>query len=150
MVWDYAEANILSDIGWSGACEWVVKVIEHIASCGLTPGTTAVSSATSNPLPDGSADALVSDPPYYAAIPYADLSDFFYSWLRRSIGELHGDLFTPELTPKDEECVQLSHRAAMYRNKDATWFEVTMAKACAEGRRVTKSSGISSTVSATS
>ena len=85
----------------------------------------------------------VSDPPYYAAIPYADLPDFFYSWLKRSVGHLHPDLFGAPLSPKDEECVSLSHRAAMYRHKDGPWFEQTMAKACAESRRIAKPSGIS-------
>ena len=80
---------------------------------------------------------------YDAAIPYADLSDFFYSWLKRSLDNVHVDLLRQDLTPKDDECVQLSHRAAMYRYKDAAWFEETMTKACAENRRVTKPSGIS-------
>jgi adenine-specific DNA methylase len=142
MVWDYAEANILSDIGWSGACEWVEKAVEHTASCHLQQGTATTASATSHPLPDDASDAVVTDPPYYAAIPYADLSDFFYSWLRRSVGEGHAELFKTELAPKDEECVSLSHRAAMYRNKDAAWFEGMMTKACAECRRIVKPSGV--------
>ena len=85
----------------------------------------------------------MTDPPYYAAIPYADLSDFFYSWLKRSVGHLYPDLFGAELSPKDDECVSLSHRAAMYRHKDGPWFEQTMTKACAESRRIAKPSGIS-------
>jgi len=142
MVWDFAEANILSEIGWTGACEWVLRVIEHNARSHLTPGSSTVASATAHPLPDDSADAIVTDPPYYAAIPYADLSDFFYSWLQRSVGEIHTQLFDLPLTPKDDECVSLSHRAAMYRQKDAAWFEKMMAKACSECRRVAKPLGI--------
>jgi putative DNA methylase len=142
MVWDFAEANILSSVGWSGACEWVQKVIEHNASSDLPVGNATIASATAHPLPDDTADAVVTDPPYYAAIPYADLSDFFYSWLRRSVGAIHGDLFRNPLAPKDDECVQLSHRAAMYRQKDAAWFEHMMTQACAESRRITKPQGI--------
>lgn len=142
MVWDFAEANILSDIGWSGACEWVEKAIENNAAADLSAGTAVVASATAHPLPDDTLDAVVTDPPYYAAIPYADLSDFFYSWLKRSVGDIHRDLFSDDLAPKELECVQLSHRAAMYRNKDAAWFESMMTKACAEARRMAKASGV--------
>lgn len=143
MLWDFAEANVLADVGWTGACDWVQKVIEHNVSCSLPVGTAVSASATAHPLPDDTVDALITDPPYYAAIPYADLSDFFYSWLRRSIGTIHKDLLSADLTPKADECVQLSHRASMYRNKDASWFEGMMTKACAEGRRIVKPPGVS-------
>jgi putative DNA methylase len=143
MVWDFAEANILSDIGWTGACEWVQRVLERDLGDPMRPGSTTRASATEQPLPDDFADAVITDPPYYAAIPYADLSDFFYSWFKRSIGGDYPDLLSDPLSPKDDECVQLSHRAAMYRHKDAKWFEETMTRACAENRRVTKPSGIS-------
>ena len=142
MVWDFAEANILADIGWAGACQWVGKVLDHNARSGLTAGTAALASATAHPLPNDTVDAVVTDPPYYAAIPYADLSDFFYSWLRRSVGDIHPDLFRGSATPKEDECVQLSHRAAMYRNKDAAWFEAMMAKACGEARRIARPEGV--------
>jgi adenine-specific DNA methylase len=143
MVWDFAEANILSDVGWPGACGWVTKVIDHNVAPQLPSGHAQCASATAHPLPDNAVDAVITDPPYYAAIPYADLSDFFYSWLKRTVGEIHRDLFSSPLAPKDEECVQLSHRAAMYRQKDAAWFEKTMTQACTEARRITKPQGIS-------
>ena len=143
MIWDFAEVNLLSDNGWNGATEWVLRVIEATADARLPVGTAAIASATNHPLPDDTVDAVVTDPPYYAAIPYADLSDFFYSWLKRSVGHLHQDLFGSALTPKEDECVSLSHRAAMYRHKDALWFERTMAEACAESRRIAKPSAIS-------
>src|SRR5947209_12483345 len=101
-------------------------------------GTSCQASATAQSISDDTVDAVVTDPPYYAAIPYADLSDFFYSWLKGSVGHLHADLFRTELSPKDDECVSLSHRAAMYRHKDSEWFEQTMARACTECRRIAK------------
>ena len=142
MVWDFAEANILADIGWVGACRWVERVLDHNARSRLTGGTAALASATAHPLPNDTADAVITDPPYYAAIPYADLSDFFYSWLQRSVGEIYPELFCGSATPKADECVQLSHRAAMYRNKDGPWFEAMMAKACGHARRIAKPEGV--------
>lgn len=142
MVWDFAEVNPLSDTGWTGATEWVRRVIDENAKSMLKPGTAVQVSALHQALPTDSADATFTDPPYYAAIPYADLSDFFYGWLQRSIGNVQGELFAKPLAPKDEECVALSHRAAMYRHKDPKWFEDRMTEACAESRRVTKPSGI--------
>jgi adenine-specific DNA methylase len=76
MVWDFAEANILADVGWVGACGCVLKVIANNALCSLPIGTAESASATAHLLPDDTVDAFVTDPPYYAAIPYADLSDF--------------------------------------------------------------------------
>ena len=142
MVWDFTEINPLSDTGWNGACEWVRRVLEATSQAALSPGTAMQASALHQSLPTDSADATITDPPYYSAIPYADLSDFFYGWLKRSVGSVHQELFNSEMAPKDEECVALSHRAAMYRQKDAAWFEARMAEACADSRRVTKPSGI--------
>ena len=53
-------------------------------------------------------NAIITDPPYYDAIPYADLSDFFYVWFRRSIGDQFPDVFAEVLTPKSDELVQHS------------------------------------------
>ena len=142
MVWDFAEVNPLAPTGWEGACDWVYRVLEATDKAHLSPGLVEQASATTHPLPNDSADAVITDPPYYAAIPYADLSDYFYSWLKKSLGSVHPQLFSEELSPKSEECVSLSHRAAMYRHKDSAWFEQTMTKACEECRRVNKPTGI--------
>ena len=140
MVWDFCEINPVggSSGDFNGALDWVLRVIEKEAGSNLSSGQVGMSSATRHPLPDDSAEAIITDPPYYAAIPYADLSDYFYSWLKRSLGDVHPDLFASALAPKDEELVQLSHRAAMYRNKNAAWFEEMMEKACLDARRIAK------------
>lgn len=144
MVWDFCEISPLADASGNldGALDWVVRVIEHETEAKYSAGSAAQFSATSNPLPDDSVAAVITDPPYYSAIPYADLSDFFYSWLARSLGRVHPDLFRQDRSPKDDECVSLSHRAAMYRHKDSKWFEEMMHKACLESRRVTKPTGV--------
>lgn len=141
MVWDFAEANTFceSSGAFLGGVDWICRVLEQPIT---TVGHVEQASATEHPLPEDSADLVFTDPPYYAAIPYADLSDFFYSWLRRALIDVHPDLFRAELTPKERECVSLSHRAAMYRNKDAAWFESMMTDACREARRVDKPGGI--------
>ena len=77
-------------------------------------------------MPTDSAQAIVTDPPYYAAIPYADLSDFFFVLAEAKPGWASRDLLKPQLTEKKQELVSLSHRAAMYREKDNQWFEQQM------------------------
>ena len=108
MVWDFAETNPLSGVGWPGAIEWVRRVLEANADSHSRAGNAVQASALEHPLPDDAADATITDPPYYAAIPYADLSDFFYGWLKRTLGETHKDLFATDLAPKEDECVSLS------------------------------------------
>jgi adenine-specific DNA methylase len=141
MVWDYAEANTFSEASGAflGGVDWISRVLEQPLA---NVGQAEQASATEHPLPDDVADTIFTDPPYYAAIPYADLSDFFYSWLQRTVASVHPDLFGEELSPKEKECVSLSHRAAMYRYKDSAWFERMMTESCREARRVVRPSGI--------
>jgi adenine-specific DNA methylase len=61
--------------------------------------------ATKLPWPDNYFDAVLTDPPYYDNVPYSDLSDFFYVWLKRTLGDLYPELFATPLTPKSEEIV---------------------------------------------
>lgn len=147
MVWDFCEVNPFSGSGgdWGTALDWVVRVLDTTAAAmRRAPGTGHVeqASATKHPLPDDSVAAVFTDPPYYAAVPYADLSDFFYSWLKRTLGRQYPELFAAPLSPKDDELVSLSHRAAMYRNKDGAWFEDMMGRACSEASRICQPSGV--------
>jgi hypothetical protein len=90
-----------------------------------------------------------TDPPYYDAIPYADLSDFFYVWYRRYLPEhVTADPFDPEnrLTPKTLEAVYDETKVVGDRFKDRKFFEDTMAEAFFEGKRVTRPDGIASVV----
>jgi adenine-specific DNA methylase len=141
---DYVEINPLSGStgDWSSATQWVLRVCEEVAAAHVRPGQALKASARSLPFPDDIADLVFTDPPYYAAVPYADLSDFFYIWLKRSLGSVDPDLFQGDLSPKDEELVSLAHRAAMYREKDGPWFQERMREACIEARRVAKPGSI--------
>jgi|HubBroStandDraft_6_1064221.scaffolds.fasta_scaffold00172_9 putative DNA methylase len=141
--WEFAEMSpcIDSGSGWATSIEYTLKVGEHERGISAE-GHVECASATAHPLPDESAQAVITDPPYYAAIPYADLSDFFYAWLKRSLAGHHKDLLSSPLTEKRRELVSLAHRAAMYREKDNKWFESEMSVACGEARRICVPEGL--------
>jgi putative DNA methylase len=106
MVWDYFESNPFSGStgDWLNAIDYVCKVIEHCSTID-NPATVLQSSSTSISYKDDFFDAVFTDPPYYDNVPYSDLSDFFYVWLKRTVGHLYPDLFSTPLTPKAEEAI---------------------------------------------
>jgi adenine-specific DNA methylase len=100
--WDH------SKMLWSWSLEKVLDALEEIIQ--LLPSRTGDVSvycgdAASIPLPDKSVDCIVVDPPYYENVMYSEVSDFFYVWLKRLIGDLYPEAFQYELTPKEEEAV---------------------------------------------
>jgi putative DNA methylase len=72
---------------------------------------------------------ISTDPPYYDNVPYADLSDFFYIWLRRSLSEIYPDLFSTMLTPKAGELVADPYRFGGDKDKAKVFFEEGLAQA---------------------
>ena len=109
MFWDYCEANPFG--GSVGSWESMVRCVSaSFEAIDKPPGTgsSVNSSATQHPLPDDSADSIVTDPPYYDAVPYADLSDFFYVWLKRMLSNVHPGLFKGTLSPKELEVCAVS------------------------------------------
>jgi adenine-specific DNA methylase len=144
IVWDYAEVNPVADGSgnYSGAVEWVFRYLDREAKASSHSATVIRASATEHPLPDDSAAAFVTDPPYYDAVPYADLSDFFYVWLRRMLFDVHPDLFSEQLTPKKGEVVQLAERNKQYAFKTREYFEDLMRQSMTEARRVLDPRGI--------
>jgi adenine-specific DNA methylase len=98
-------------------------------------------SATSLPYPDNYFDAVITDPPYYDNVPYSYLSDFFYVWLKRTIGDLYPELFATPLTPKTDEIVAYSHGEGGFEG-GKKFFEDMIAKAFREIYRVLKPDGI--------
>jgi putative DNA methylase len=108
MTWDYAEAPPFGTTSgnWMGGVEWVAKAIDALPVGGTGDSSQADAAAQSI-----SASKLVStDPPYYDNVPYADLSDFFYVWLRRSLRPVFPDLFATLGVPKVEELVAFAYR----------------------------------------
>jgi putative DNA methylase len=109
MTWDFAESNPLGDASgnYVSACELVAKAL-LAASLSAVQGHATQGDASAQSL---SANKLVStDPPYYDNIGYADLSDFFYVWLRRSLRAVFPDLFATLAVPKAEELVATPYR----------------------------------------
>jgi putative DNA methylase len=119
MTWDYVEANPLSEIAASvaSAIGRIADVLERLPVTGT--GHASVADAASQLT---SADRVVStDPPYYDNIGYADLSDFFYVWLRRSLKPVFPDLFATLAVPKAEELVATPYRHGS-KEKAETFF----------------------------
>jgi adenine-specific DNA methylase len=143
---DFAEADPLMPKlvgGFDYALEQVAQVLEREGGQGFRSGTVRQGSATALPLPDGFAPYVVTDPPYYAAVPYADLSDFCYVWLKRMLYDLHPDIFRTPLTPKDEEIIAYYVQPTSRQPKDNEFFERKMKEALAECRRVLWPDGLS-------
>jgi len=122
MVWDYVEINPLSDsVGnFANHVEWVADGI-----AGLVTGTQGeVSQLDAVVATTCSRGALVStDPPYYDNISYANLSDFFYVWLRRSLSAVYPQLFSTLVTPKVQELVASPQRFDGSKKKAQAFFE---------------------------
>ena len=150
MVWDFAEVVVTSEApgNWKSGYGLIADVVD--ASVHRNGGQVQLADAIRHPLPDQTASVWFSDPPYYDAVPYADLSDFFFVWLTRSLPNhpLMDDPFDPDnpLSPKTGEAVQDETKQTDGRPKDREWFEETMAKAFFEGRRVLSENGVGSVV----
>lgn len=148
MVWDFAEAVLTSESTGSFMHALDVKAacVERVSRDFGKPGQVQLADATQCPLPDSTAKVWFTDPPYYDAVPYADLSDYFYVWLKRALpgNPLLHDPFSPRnpLTPKTLEIVEDVTKGFEGRAKDGKFFEERMALAFAEGRRVLQTAGI--------
>jgi putative DNA methylase len=121
MAWDFAETNpLVGVVNLEGAIEWVLSAL---AGVGTGPvayvkqlDATAAINGVSHPI-------ISTDPPYYDNIGYADLSDFFYIWLRRSLSHVYPDLFSTLLVPKGPELVATPYRFGGSKEKARRFFE---------------------------
>ncbi len=139
MVWDFAETGPFS--GSTGDADDYVGEIADIIDR-LNHGGRRVevqrTSATQLSDHDGHFDAVITDPPYYDNISYADLSDFFYVWLKRSVGFLFEEHFGGELTPKQREAIVAPYRHGGNKSAAREFYEQEMAAAFGEAHRVLK------------
>ena len=110
MIWDFAESNPFSDStgNWMAHIEWIAKVVERLPADVNSGAVHQADASTTIHAQDG--PIIVTDPPYYDNIGYADLSDFFYAWLRPLLSDLYPDLFAGILTPKEEEMIATRFR----------------------------------------
>ena len=139
MVWDYGERNPFE--GSLITPRNIIKIINDCSKASSDFATITQASATSLPYPDDYFDAVITDPPYYDNIPYSDLSDFFYVWLKRAIGDLHPELFATPLTPKSKEIVADPSKFGGWK-KAKQFFEEMLTQAFKEIYRVLKPNGI--------
>lgn len=166
LVWSYAEMAILNE---GGGFDWAIKqtqkcineLIDMSASAEEGHGTLFASRDGQAGIPNaivtckpgdaldhirsGTVDAVVMDPPYGANVMYAELSDFFYVWLKRTAGLVLPELFTRHLTNKETEAVANRSRFKGQKGADALAnrdYQEKMASIFAECRRVLKSNGI--------
>jgi putative DNA methylase len=147
MMWDFAEAVTTSDSTGSFAdgVDVVATAVEQLSTMLENyQGQAENADARHSPLLDESADVFFTDPPYYDAVPYADLADYFYVWLKRS--QPSNPLLRGYLTPKDEEIVQDESKKVGEQPKDRQVFETMMADAFADSRRILRPDGIGAVV----
>jgi putative DNA methylase len=119
VVWDYAETNPLSSSAgnWLSGIDWAEKCLRMLVPVGA--GSCEMKNASENSF--ASSIAFSTDPPYYDNIGYADLSDFFYCWLRRALKNIHPDLF--RRAPKREELVATAFRHGGKEQAEAFFLE---------------------------
>ena len=129
------------------------EILENIRHCSYNleqnrfsidislPSKVSQSSATGLTYEDNFFDAVLTDPPYYDNVPYSYLSDFFYVWLKRTLGDVHPDLFSTPLTPKKNEIVAYSHGEGGF-DEGKRFFEDMLKQSFREIHRVMKPDGI--------
>ena len=138
IVWDFAESCPLADTtgGFVQAVEWVARVLEHLQDAAADAPEAQTIRRSAIEAPPGQFDAIVTDPPYYDAIPYSDLMDFFHIWLRRALHGLSSetdDAFAAPLGPKwesgDGELIDDASRFGGDRQASKRAYEDGMARA---------------------
>ena len=110
MMWDFAESNPFcsSSQNWMAQIEWIAEVVKRLPADANGGAVHQADASTTIHVQAG--PVIVTDPPYYDNIGYADLSDFFYVWLRPLLRDIYPDLFAGILTPKDDEITAIASR----------------------------------------
>lgn len=147
IVWDYPEVNTFSNSfgSYTGQLEWMLRVIERESFSNNSEiefiRTHLGDAATINEN-DKSSDIVITDPPYFDAIAYADLSDFFYIWLKRTLGDIYPEIFSTPLSPKSNEATALKHRNNGNAEEANKHFENKLSQSLIEAKRLCKDDGI--------
>ena len=143
MCWDFPESNPIVDTSgsWFSALKYIIPALEHFCEISNESITLKRNSCFSVSL-DEEIDAIITDPPYFDAVPYADLSDYFYVWFKRGIGYLYPEHFSAKLTPKKQEATMEPSRHGGDKQKAAQAYEDMMHQAFKEANRVLKNDGL--------
>ncbi|MDW8363843.1 MAG: hypothetical protein RMK74_15730, partial [Myxococcales bacterium] len=121
MTWDFGEGNpfCISSGTWLSSVEWVSKVLESVPAKGASVSLQRNATEECG----GWLRLISTDPPYYDNIGYADLSDFFYVWLRRSLKDVYPELFATLAVPKAEELVATPYRHGSKEKAEAFFLD---------------------------
>jgi putative DNA methylase len=143
MKWDFSEVNPFSGTAgsWLSYSSYVLKAILQASTTSRNHAHCQRSSATSLPHTSGYFDVVLTDPPYYDNVPYAALSDFFYVWLKRIVGDIFSGLFATPEVPKAQEAIMEPTRHSGGEQAKA-FFENTLGDAFKEIYRVLRSGGM--------
>ena len=137
MSWDYSEVNPLGGASgdWYSSVDWIIRFLDTLKEIDVSGFVNHISANSIDF--QNTFSMLISDPPYYDAIPYSDLSDFFYVWMKRSIGFLYPDVFSTQLTPKRSEIIQNPTQ-----NKSKEFFEEKMQSFFNKAHKAIEKNGI--------
>ena len=125
MTFDFPESNAFCSSSGSASnqLEWLIRYFEAESDIAFPASFANSSSGDKKQFEKKAIAAVVTDPPYYDAIAYADLSDFFYVWLKRTLGNTFPLIFATPQTPKAEECTALKHHRGGDVNNAKQHFE---------------------------
>jgi len=141
MVWDFGEMNPFAGSAgdWLESVNWVARTVQIATEIDLAASVER-GTATQLPFLDAQFDAVITDPPYYDNVIYADLADFFYVWLKRSIGNLYPQHFGSLSTPKKKEAVSSPFRHTT-TSEARSFYEELMTESFHQARRVLRPNG---------
>ncbi len=147
MKWDYPEANPFSDVtgGFANQLDLVLRVVKRESPV-PNPARVIRGDGARLPVADGECDVVVTDPPYFDEAAYADLSDFFYVWLKRGLATEIPEAFVTPLVPKEDEATALRHRHGGDAEAADRHFSRKLAQAFTEARRACREDGLVSVI----
>jgi len=124
-IFDHPESNPFCNSTGSALnhLDWIIRYIESESNSFIPSICKNAASGDKSQFESKEISATVTDPPYYDAIAYADLSDFFYVWLKKSLGDIYPLNFATPQTPKSDECTALKHHHDNDANKAKKHFE---------------------------
>jgi putative DNA methylase len=145
MMWDFTECVSTGNGpgSWKSMTDWIARVIDHIKNSNLMKGTVIQCDARDSSLPSDSVQCLFTDPPYYDAIWYGDLSDLFTVWYRRTISLIGLPIESDEIYIKEAELIKSTFSVKDgLKNKDDAFYESGMRDSLRKGREVVQPSGL--------